>query len=58
MIYYQPGYYNANQRQQAYQQAMLLHYAQQPFYGRSAGSGMSAFATGESVATGTYLQGE
>lgn len=59
MIFYQPpGYYGSNQRQQAYQQAMLLHYAQQPYYGRSAGAGMSAFATGESIAAGTYLRGE
>lgn len=60
MIFYQPGYYDAHQRQQAHQQAMLLHYAQQPFYGngRSNGAGMSAFATGESVAAGTYLRGE
>lgn len=58
MIYYQPGYYDAGQHQQAYQQAMLLHYAQQPYYGRSVGAGMSAFATGEQVVAGTYLRGE
>lgn len=58
MIFYQPAYYDVNQRQQAYQQAMLLHYTQQPTYGRSAGAGMSAFATGETIAAGTYLRGE
>lgn len=57
-MFYQPAYYDVNQRSRAYQQAMLLHYGQQPFYGRSSGAGMSAFATGDSVAAGTYLRGK
>jgi len=40
------------------QQAMLVHYAQHPHHSRSAsGSGVSAFAAGETVATGSYLKG-
>lgn len=49
MVYYQMPYYNP------YQQAMLVHYSQQP--GRSA-SATSAFASGDAIAAGTYLRGK
>lgn len=59
MMYYQqqPMYYAPRRQYPVHQQAMLVHYGQQ-YRSRSSPSGeIAAFAAGESIGAGSYLQG-
>lgn len=52
MVFYQPDYYNAHR-------AFVMQYASQPvkYYRRNGeASGVTAYASGKKIATGTYLK--
>ncbi|KAL7047914.1 hypothetical protein ACKWTF_003147 [Chironomus riparius] len=54
MVFYQPEYYNAHR-------AFVMQYASQPvksYRRQGQASGVSAFASGKKIATGTYLRQE
>lgn len=66
MIFYQtPSFYNQPQQRYPYHQAMFVQYSQPPQYPsyRSyqgtppQANGVSAFASGDTIAAGTYLKG-